>query len=357
MDLVIGTFNLNNLFDRFNFATSIEALPRSGRTVTTRVEWTFVDNPGRDDDEAPTMEFPVAPSLPGATSGVARVQRSVNGALIKAKADRDIDSIARRIDTMVTDHGLQVLALQEVENIDALRRFNRERLSVPFPYEVLLEGNDPRFIDVALLSHLPVGNLTSHRYERHPDVAEPIFGRDLLEVDIYSPGRRRRLLKVFVAHLKSNFVPFDSPDRVQAAIDNDVERTRQAETTARIVEDRTRSNGRHVLLGDMNDAPEAATLAAFRGADLHDALLDVVESQPPPSSRNEQDVPPNVRWTNRFSVSRAPDKFSLFDQIWVSDALRPKIATAQIERRPRWSASSAGVGSDHDPVWLRLTNL
>lgn len=350
MDLVIGTFNLNNLFDRFNFATGISELPESGRTVTTAVEWTFVDNRTRQDNEPPAMEFA------SASNGVVRVQRSVDGRLIKAKADREIDSIASRIDTMVADHGLQVLALQEVENIDALRRFNRERLAVPFAHEVLLEGNDPRFIDVAVLSNLPVGNLTSHRFEQHPDLDEPIFGRDLLEVDIYNPTRRRRLAKVFVTHLKSNFVRFDNRDPEQAVSDNNLERTRQAETTKRIIDSRTRSNGRHVLLGDMNDAPDAPTLAAL-GEGMHDALIDVVESQPPPRSTNPEDAPPNVRWTNRFSVSRAPDRFSLFDQIWVSDALQDKVDFAQIERRPRWSASSAGVGSDHDPVWIRLTGL
>jgi len=351
MDLVIGTFNLNNLFDRFNFETDIGSLPDAGRTVTTEVEWTFADNPFRQNDEAPASEFA------SSAGGVVRVQRNADGRLIDAKAEREVDAIASRIDTMVRDHGLQVLALQEVENIDALRRFNRERLETPFPYEVLLEGNDPRFIDVALLSHLPVANMTSHRYERHPDVDEPIFGRDLLEVDIFDARGRRRLTKVFVAHLKSNFVPFDADDPDQAAIDNNIERTRQAETTARIIDSRTRSNGRHVLLGDMNDDPDSAPLAAFGALPLHDALVDVVESQPPPRSSNPEDVPPTVRWTNRFSVSRAADQFRLLDQIWVSDRLRDKVDFAQIERRPRWSASSAGVGSDHDPVWIRLRDI
>ena len=276
MDLVIGTFNLNNLFDRFNFSADLRTLPGRGRTVTTAVEWTFVDNLGRNNDEPPVMTFPTT------TGGIVRVQRSVDGSLINPKAERDVASIAGRIDTMVADHGLQVLAVQEVENIDALRRFNREQLAQPFTYEVLLEGNDPRFIDVGVLSNLPVGNLTSHRFERHPDVAEPIFGRDLLEVDVYNPSGSRRLAKVFVTHMKSNFVRFDASDPDQAAIDNDIERTRQAETTARIIEARTRSNGRHVLLGDMNDAPDAVTLAAFAGvSNMSDALTGVVENQPP----------------------------------------------------------------------------
>jgi endonuclease/exonuclease/phosphatase family metal-dependent hydrolase len=71
-----------------------------------------------------------------------------------------------------------VLALQEVENLDAPRRFNRDHLDRPYAYEALVEGNDPRFIDVAVLSRLPIANLTSHRFEVHPDdPTTPVFGR------------------------------------------------------------------------------------------------------------------------------------------------------------------------------------
>lgn len=352
MDLVIGTFNLNNLFDRFNFEANITSLPAEGRTATTTFEWMFAHEDCRIGDEPPMEGTVVSPE----SGGVVRIQRNPDGRLIQAKSTKEQDALAQRIDAMVADHGLGVLALQEVENLDALRRFNRDKLARPFGWEVLLEGNDSRFIDVALLSHFPVANLTSHRYETHPDDPDPIFGRDMLEVDILRPNGRR-LMKVFVNHLKSKFVPFDSDDPEAAAAAGTLRRTRQAETAVRIIDRSTRPRERFVMLGDMNDAPDSAPLTSFAASGMTDALTNVVESQPPPPSRNPEDVPPTVRWTSRFSQSNAPDSFDLLDQIWTSPSLDDHLDHAQIERRPKWTKTAAGVGSDHDPAWIRLTGL
>jgi hypothetical protein len=48
--------------------------------------------------------------------------------------------IADRIKRM----GLDVLAVQEVEDIDTLRQFVREDLKGLYTHSVLIEGNDPR---------------------------------------------------------------------------------------------------------------------------------------------------------------------------------------------------------------------
>jgi len=283
-----------------------------------------------------------------------RIQRNANGTLLRGKPEAQQQALAHRIEAIDVD----VLTVQEVENIDALRRFNRDVLQTPYAFEVLIEGNDPRFIDVGVLSRFPLANLTSHRFEVHPDEADPIFGRDLLEVDVLNATRGRRLFKLFVNHLKSNFVPFNHPDPDGARERNLERRTRQAETVARIVDSKTRTNTPFVVLGDMNDAPDAETLQSMvNGLNLSDALADVVESRAPPPITNPEDVPPNLRWTHRFSVTNAPDRFELFDQIWVSPPLSNRVGHAEIERRPHWRATSQGVGSDHDPVWVRLTGF
>lgn len=346
MDVTVGTFNLNNLFDRFNFSADLGALPADERDVRTTYQWEFV---GQGDGGEPVVD-PASSSTP-----IVRVQRNADGRLLTAKSTTQQKAIAARIDAM----DLDVLAVQEVENRDVLREFNRNRLTNPYPHEVVIEGNDPRFIDVGLLSRFPIANVTSHRFERHPDRAEPVFGRDLLQVDVFNRTRRRRLFTVFVNHLKSKFVPFFVADQEAAQAENTLLRTQQAETVARVVEAQTRPNSRYIVLGDMNDVPEAAALAAFRdsGLGLTDALEQVVESQPPPRATNPEDVPPSVRWTSRLSVPRAPDRFDLVDQIWLSPSLAPKLVHAEIERRPFFSASATGVGSDHDPVWIRLTGV
>lgn len=348
MDVRVGTFNLNNLFDRFNFEADLGELPAEDRNVQTTYQWVFVGQGTGPDDPPPQLD------APSSSTPIVRVQKGARGELIDAKPAAAQQALATRIAAVDAD----VLALQEVENLDALRRFNRDLLARPYPYEVLVEGNDPRFIDVAVLSRLPVADITSHRFEIHPDQpTTPVFGRDLLELHVLTVSRRRRLLTLFVTHLKSRFVPFDDPDPEATAVANDQLRTRQAETIARVVAARTRPDNRYAILGDLNDAPDAATLAPMVTAlGLADGLADVVESRPPPPA-TPGNSPTDPRWTHRHSIANAPDSFELFDQIWLSPALAGRVSHAEIERRRAWHATSAGVGSDHDPAWIRLDDL
>ena len=346
-NLTIGTFNLNNLFDRFNFQAEIGAVPARDRDVRTTYQW-VVTGRGTAPGAPPPQLDPTE-----STSPVYRIQRGTDGTLIKPKSERELASLAGRISAM----DLDVLCVQEVENLDALRAFNRSHLDSPYRYEVLVEGNDPRFIDVAVLSRLPVANVTSNRFETHPDEPDaPVFGRDALGVDILTPTRSRRLITIFVNHLKSNFVRFDDPDPDATQAANRRRRLRQAQVLRRVVEDRTRPRSKFVVLGDMNDAPDAESLEPFAGW-LTDGMQDAVESALPPPATNPVDVPGSPRWTHRLSVSNGPDRFELLDQIWLSPSLAPRLDHAEIQRRPAWSATSVGVGSDHDPAWVRLTGL
>nr|CBX31058.1 unknown protein [uncultured Desulfobacterium sp.] len=56
-------------------------------------------------------------------------------------------------------------------------------------------------------------------------------------------------------------------------------------------------------------------------------------------------------WTHRFNPS-GPDlpEYSLFDQIWVSQALAGRFANPTIDRRTKHK----GDGSDHDPAWIDI---
>src|SRR4029453_9519919 len=95
---------------------------------------------------------------------------------------------------------------------------------------------------------------------------EPVFSRDLLEVEILHPSTASRLFTVFNNHLKSQFVPFDQdPGAGKQA--NDARRRRRAETVERIVPARTRPDSRYVVVGDLNDTPEAPTLAAIAASE------------------------------------------------------------------------------------------
>src|SRR5215217_502049 len=128
-----------------------------------------------------------------------------------------------------------VLAVQEVEDITTLTAFVREELpALGYKHIVLVEGNDERLIDVGLLSRLPIGAVTSWRHARRDPVdPDPIFSRDLLQVEILKANGAQRLLTVFVTHLKSKFCDFRE-DPIICQENNTQTRRRQAQTAARI---------------------------------------------------------------------------------------------------------------------------
>lgn len=323
MDLTIGTFNLNNLFTRWNFQAEV---PR-GTTLTQTLEF------------GPDAE--------------ARL-RTFRGNVVSAKKPRDKATIAARVKAIDVD----VLAVQEVENIEALRTFNRESLGGLYPHVVVIEGNDPRLIDVGLLSKYPVGQVVSHQTAPDPDdPSRRVFGRDLLRADILTPSRSRRLFSLFNTHMKSNFVDtleHRTPE-AQAAqrVRNNQRRLRQSIATREIIEAETRPNSRYILLGDMNDDPDSEFLAPVLDSSLGlvDALTDVTETR---ESKHEDLGPqPGPRWTSRYKPSGEPPEHRLFDQVWVSPSLERRVDASFIDRRTK----HGGDGSDHDPAWVRLKGL
>jgi endonuclease/exonuclease/phosphatase family metal-dependent hydrolase len=276
MTIRIGTFNLNNLFSRFNFKAEIGQAP--------------ADDPG------------------GVTLTFEQDHISVRtfmGRLVRAKDQDDTVEIARRIREVMN---ADVLAVQEVEHIEILKCFNREHLHNLYPHVVLVEGNDQRLIDVGILSKLPIGAIVSHQAAVHED--EPnrrIFSRDLLQVEILKNNGDKRFT-IYNTHLKSHFVPFGQ-DPVQGAIDANNRRRCQAETISRIITRMERPNSRFVLTGDMNDPPDSEFLQPMLTADnrpLVNALENPTETRPPKAETTGQGPgPQSPAWTHRFNPPRA----------------------------------------------------
>lgn len=319
MTVTVGTFNLNNLFSRFNFGAALQEAPS---VSSGGIELTFA-------------------------AGDVRV-RSFMGRLVKEKDPDDTKKIAERILSMNVD----VLAIQEVEHVEILKQFNSEHLGGLYAHAALVEGNDPRLIDVGVLSKLPVGAITSHQTAAHPDAPnERVFGRDLLQVEILNQGGDR-LFTLYNTHMKSHFVPH-TEDPILGAERANERRKRQAETTARIIARMERSDGRFILLGDMNDPPDSPFLTPMLivdGNPMTDGLQEAVETRPP-KPPGQGPGPQTPQWTHRFNPpGAAPPRYELFDQIWLSENLAPRLAGAKIDRR----SNHGGDGSDHDPAWVEL---
>ena len=114
MHVSVGTFNLNNLFSRFDFSADVSTATPSDVKVEQRTSFSFDDPSG----------FKL---------------RTYQGRLVRGKPEKDRRQIAARIKRM----DLDVLAVQEVEDIDTLRQFVREDLGGLYRHVVLIEGNGP----------------------------------------------------------------------------------------------------------------------------------------------------------------------------------------------------------------------
>ena len=163
MQVAVGTFNLNNLFSRFNFRGEVTALPEQPPIEFTSTFELPEAMPELKPEELDPLEG--GPAL--------REYRTYKGKLVKGKNPKDTQRVAKRILEMDVD----VLALQEVEDVGTLRNFVRDYLDNRYRHIVLIEGNDPRLIDVALVSKLPLGQATSWQHARH--TSEPTAFRSL----------------------------------------------------------------------------------------------------------------------------------------------------------------------------------
>jgi exonuclease III len=204
---------------------------------------------------------------------------------------------------------------------------------------------------VGILSKLPIGAITSFQEAVHKDRPNvPVFGRDLLEVEIYNANRSSKLFTLYNNHLKSHFG--DEVNNGKGKIENDRRRQQQVEMIQEIVSARMRSNSKYIITGDMNDAPTAAPIQpmlTIDGNDLFNALQNPVETRPAKPEADGHD-PESTAWTHRFKESGQPPDHELFDQIWLSPALADDFQGSFIDRRTK----HGGDGSDHDPAWIEL---
>ena len=91
-----------------------------------------------------------------------------------------------------------IVCLQEVENLDTLKNFVSQYLSSSgYKYRILIDANDPRLIDVAIISKIPFDYVKTHQYTKNGNSA--VFSRDCLEVEFIIGGKP---LTIFVNHFR-----------------------------------------------------------------------------------------------------------------------------------------------------------
>lgn len=202
MRLRVCTFNIENLFTRFNFSAFTDERARNYLPPIVQFLGSYSDG-----DFSKFDEF----------------KRLVETAAIAQDDDhRQHTALA------FGDTDADVYCLQEVDSIDALRRFMAAYVAKitkdKYPNLILMEGNDPRGIDVACVtrdirpayarSHATltysnikdsprvVALLAAHppAKKKAADLRGPIFRRDCLEVEIVVGAER---VSLFNCHFKS----------------------------------------------------------------------------------------------------------------------------------------------------------
>lgn len=271
---------------------------------------------------------------------------------IALKRDKFNDAARHHTARVIEETKADVVCLAEVEDRVALQDFSRQHLwrrtrrrgrrykELLYPYNMLIDGNDPRGIDVGLLSRLPVREVRSHIFDRR---GRPyIFSRDCLEVQLIHP--RGFSLWVLLNHFKSR--------GGGRPAENDKRRRLQARRVAQILKQRyDLRKDLVVVAGDLNDTPKRSPLRPLlRVPNLHDVL--------------EATFPdPADRWTYHYNRNEQ------IDYLLVSRPLLEALHSAGVERRGIFGVDEMTGGkvrafgsikkykdsaSDHGAVWAQF---
>ncbi|WEM43526.1 endonuclease/exonuclease/phosphatase family protein [Photobacterium sp. DA100] len=365
MRIRIANYNLENIFNRFDFSAfgNSQDADRSQRYLPPIVNY-LTDF--RSNDLTEFEDF----------------KQTLRAAFLSQEDDK-----RQHTALAIKEADADLLCLQEVDSIDALLKFRDLYLNKTqgndYKQVVLHEGNDRRGIDVAAMAtakfpiysrshaHMTRADLGSkeHRDElinRFPVAKKEmnkrgrIFNRDCLELEVRKDGKE---LTVFVCHFKS----------MGGGRDKTIgERTLEALAVRHLIESKfdNPEKANWIVIGDLNDYREQVKVRADGSEDLVteessglDPLLDggfAVNLV----SRLE----PMQRWTHYYSWGKTK---SQLDYILVSPAIananhdaQPEVIrngmplrvpnTDDVERFPRigWDRPKA---SDHCPVVVTVT--
>lgn len=163
-----------------------------------------------------------------------------------------------------------ILLTVEVEDRLTLHRFNKQVLAgqlkaKSYPFNMLIDGNDTRGIDVGLFSRYPITSVRSHIFDK--DGNQVIFSRDCPEFEIDIKGKPLWLLG---NHFKS-----------QLGGGGDAKRLLQGNCVAKLYQEALKRSAYVVVAGDLNDTPASPPITVLEDAGLKDAMTHGSYEGPP----------------------------------------------------------------------------
>jgi endonuclease/exonuclease/phosphatase family metal-dependent hydrolase len=261
-------------------------------------------------------------------------------------AKEAVDETATRMTARVIhDIGAHVLGLVEVEDRPSLLRFNRNLLGGLYRHVMLVDGNDDRGIDVAIMTRngFNIGSIRSNVDKT--DSKGIIFSRDCVEYEVRTP--KGAVIHVLVNHFKSQ------------SGGGGAKRKRQAKAVRKIVDELVKAGAHVVVVGDLNEGPSVAGSQAPNLAKLFKNNSPLIDCYSLPG----------------FDVGNRPGTFdscvlrNRFDYIFISKSLQPHYKGGRVFRKGLWgsrekrptlwetypeiTASKEGA-SDHSAVVIEL---
>ncbi|MFD9390597.1 endonuclease/exonuclease/phosphatase family protein [Streptomyces sp. NPDC060000] len=296
MSIRIGTFNMENLFRRptafrltdpaerkeilDDFAALVTLLDLLAYRDEDKAEIARLIEKHRAYDTDPKNPPPsifINQSRPGKDSGLFKTSGSGKNTKVEVTAkgraswsgwaelgqdDLDLD-VVRNTGRVVSEVDADILLTVEVEDRLTLERFNTQVLAGalgrrPYPYALLIDGNDSRGIDIGILSRHPITSVRSHIFDTHPERPDQrLFSRDCPEFEIRLNGTP---LVMLGNHLKSKF--HDDPEL----------RLAQAKRVAEIYRAALERTPHVIVAGDLNDDPDSDSATVLRDTGLRDVM-------------------------------------------------------------------------------------
>lgn len=234
-----------------------------------------------------------------------------------------VDELAMRHTARVMKEiDAEILGVIEAENRISLSRFSGQMLQLVggMPYErvMLIDGNDDRGIDVAVLTKAGFDIVNIKPHVDDTDDKGRIFSRDCPEFTIATPSGET--IVVLVNHLKSK--GFGSQRSSNAKRRRQAKRT--AEIYARLVAE---GHTKVAVVGDLNDTPDSASLAPLLAStDLRDVTTH-----------------PKFVSDGRPGTFGNGTKGSKIDYILLSPALFTRVTNARIFRKGVWGGKNGDL--------------
>ncbi|MCX4824529.1 endonuclease/exonuclease/phosphatase family protein [Streptomyces sp. NBC_01142] len=240
---------------------------------------------------------------------------------------------------VIAEVDADVLLTVEVEDRLALHRFNEQVLgdlmgAKRYPFNMLIDGNDSRGIDLGLFSRHPIASVRSHIFDTESGL--PVFSRDCPEFEVELTGGKP--LWILGNHFKSKGFgrPAVSANRRKA----------QAKRVKEIYRTALERSASVVVAGDLNDTPDSEPLGFLLGAGLRDAM-------------------------DHSSYTGAPGTYGTgnslrqkLDYLMFSPDLWKQVEAVDVERRGIWApntfksfetvTSKANQASDHAALYADL---